>query len=176
MSVREYAYAYLTSKKDITAIMKRETGGSALWITVLAVAAAAFPETFTITNYAYNFALIGGSVAAINWLLAVAVNRVNGRSVRRTFAGLLHFTGAALIINMVMLAALYAVGLPFGMSDLLLSVAATLISTYYFIVLLAVAAGSLIEKESKRLGRYGVELLALALWYAFVFYILRMTA
>ncbi len=173
-----YVYAYLMSKKHISQIILNSQKKPAItvFMFVIAMLIISVPakHPISINEYIYNIGLIGGSVLIINCIIAAMLRYAMGKEFLKHLAGLVHITSSAFIINSIILAALYIVGMPFGASDVLLAVAATMVSTYYFIVLLAVSSTATIQTKNKM--KYVIEIAALIMWYAFTFYILALTA
>lgn len=172
----EYVYAYLMSRKHIKDIIScancsyRQAG----LVFIGALLIISLPTALSLVKYVYNIALIGFSIIAINGAVAGLATVLFKKRFVAMLVGLIHIASAAFIINSVILALLYAVGMPFGASEVLWETAATLISTYYFIVLLAVSSTATVEKKND-VKRHAVELTALMLWYVFTFYILALT-
>jgi|GEM_PF-2301666 len=175
--MKEYLYAYVMSREDIKKVVSRYNPAVALPLLAIALLIISVPakqHAAFFQDYAYNFLIIGFSVIVINALMSALIAYFTRGRVYEIMFGLLHMTATAFIINSAILALLYLMGMPFGVSSILWAAAATLLSTYYFIVLLAVCSGSIVGEENKK-AEYTVEIAALMLWYVFTFYILPLT-
>lgn len=174
----EYIYAYLMSRKHIRWVMQiaGKNPAKTLLVFLLAVLVVSVPakHTLVVQNYAYNIGLIGSSVIIITGIIAVMAKYLFGKPFVQHMLGLVHIASSAFIINSAVLVMLYAIGMPLNASEMLWAVAATMISTYYFIVLMAVSSTATIQSKSKM--KYVVEVASLILWFGFTFYILALTA
>ncbi len=177
--ITEYLYAFLMSQDGMRRVLEKRGWKIPLVMLIVALLAVCLParQPFSFSDYAYNIMLLGWSSILINAVVAGLATVLFHAKFAGNFFGLLRITAAAFIINTLLLLLLYAIGIPFGASGTLLAAAATLISTYYFAVLLAIAAGCNINAESQneKIKKYAVEITALLLWYAFTFYILALT-
>lgn len=173
--VKEYGYAFLASRKNLREIINKVSVWKALGVFVIAIALVSIPAEFSYYNYLVNISINSCSVLLINLFISLMVSYIIRKNLWQIFIGLVYITSIAFLINSLLLLLLYLVGIPFGASNVLWAASATLISTYYFVVLLAIASGSVIEEEKHNLKRYFVEGTALILWFVYVFYILLLT-
>ncbi|MEM3364656.1 MAG: hypothetical protein QXS93_04065 [Candidatus Micrarchaeia archaeon] len=180
VSIADYAYAYVMSQKSILKIINAKEWKISVVLAVIALIVVALParQPLSLFDYAYNFALIGGGLVIINALVSGIIYALFKRKFAHCFFSMLKLASTTLIINAILLLLLYVVGLPFGASQTLLAAAATLISTYYFAVLLAIIAGYATDASDtldEKIRKHIVEIATLLLWYAFTFYLLPLT-
>jgi len=172
MNLIEYVKAFFTSRDDILSIINSNVSYQNIITFIFAVFLISVPTTFQIYNYVFNILLLGISISLITLLSSYLISMLNKKDLFNTFLGNLNFVSFIVFCNVFIILLMYLIGLPFNASSILISVAATLISTYYFIVILTYSF-SLQIKQCKMRKLY--EILILALWFFFVFLILPLT-
>ncbi|MFA5361292.1 MAG: hypothetical protein WC290_02485 [archaeon] len=172
MNLIEYVKAFFTSRDDILSIINSNVSYQNIITFIFAVFLISVPTTFQIYNYVFNIILLGISISLITLLSSYLISMLNKKDLFNTFLGNLNFVSFIVFCNVFIILLMYLIGLPFNASSILISVAATLISTYYFIVILTYSF-SLQIKQCKMRKLY--EILILALWFFFVFLILPLT-
>lgn len=180
IELADYAYAYVMSHTSILKIIGAKGWKMPAVLAIVALMVVSVParQPLSLSDYAYNFALIGASLIMINAAVSGMAYALFRRRFAHCFFSMLRLASAVLIINAILLLLLYAAGLPFGASQTLLAAAATLISTYYFAVLLAIAAGyatNASDTLDEKIKKHIVEIATLLLWYTFTFYVLPLT-
>ncbi|MGB9635146.1 MAG: hypothetical protein ACPL0A_01590 [Candidatus Micrarchaeia archaeon] len=173
--IKEYVYAFLASKRDLrNKIINVSVIKSAI-VSFIALIIISLPTKFSYLNYLINLLINGISIISINSIVGFIASQVAKKSFVQISVGLIYITSIAFIVNSIILFLLHLVGLPFGVSSVLWAASATLIPTYYFIVLLAIASGSVVEGRKNDMKRYVIEGIALILWFIYVFYVLSLT-
>lgn len=172
MNLIQYIKAFFTSRDDILSIINSNVSYQNIITFIFAVFLISVPTTFQIYNYVFNIIILGISISLITLLSSYLISMLNKKDLFNTFLGNLNFVSFIIFCNVFIILLMYLIGLPFNASSILISVAATLISTYYFIVILTYSF-SLQIKQCKMRKLY--EILILALWFFFVFLILPLT-
>ena len=167
MNLIEYVKAFFTSEKEI---LSYTYVSQTLFL--FSIFLISIPSTFQIYNYVFNIILLGISISLITLFSSYLISMLNKKDLFNTFLGNLNFVSFIIFCNVFIILLMYLIGLPFNASSILISVVATLISTYYFIVILTYSF-SLQIKQCKMRKLY--EILILALWFFFVFLILPLT-
>lgn len=172
MNLIQYIKAFFTSEKEILSIINSNVSYTTIVFFLFSIFLISIPSTFQIYNYVFNIILLGISISLITLLSSYLISMLNKKDLFNTFLGNLNFVSFIVFCNVFIILLMYLIGLPFNASSILISVAATLISTYYFIVILTYSF-SLQIKQCKMRKLY--EILILALWFFFVFLILPLT-
>ncbi len=172
MNLIEYVKAFFTSEKEILSIINSNVSYTTIVFFFFSIFLISIPSTFQIYNYVFNIIILGISISLITLLGSYLISMLNKKDLFNTFLGNLNFVSFIVFCNVFIILLMYLIGLPFNASSILISVAATLISTYYFIVILTYSF-SLQIKQCKMRKLY--EILILALWFFFVFLILPLT-
>lgn len=172
MNLIEYVKAFFTSEKEILSIINSNVSYTTIVFFLFSIFLISIPSTFQIYNYVFNIILLGISISLITLFSSYLISMLNKKDLFNTFLGNLNFVSFIIFCNVFIILLMYLIGLPFNASSILISVVATLISTYYFIVILTYSF-SLQIKQCKMRKLY--EILILALWFFFVFLILPLT-
>ena len=172
MNLVSYIKAFFTSEKEINEIINSNISYNSIITFILAVFLIGIPSTFQIYNYVFNIILLGISISLITLFSSYFISMLNKKDLFNTFLGNLNFVSFIIFCNVFIILLMYLIGLPFNASSILISVAATLISTYYFIVILTYSFSLQIKNEKMKLF---YEFVVLSLWFSFVFFVLPLT-
>jgi hypothetical protein len=173
MNLIKYVKAFFTSEKEILEIINFNHSYNSFITFLFAIFLIAIPSTFYIYNYVFNILLLGISITLITLICSFLISKLTLKeNLLDIFLGNLNFISLIIFCNVFIIILMYLIGIPFDASSILISVAATLISTYYFIVILTYSFSLQIKNEKMKLF---YELIVLSLWFSFVFFVLPLT-
>lgn len=173
MNLIKYVKAFFTSEKEILEIINFNHSYNSFITFFFAIFLIAIPSTFYIYNYVFNILLLGISITLITLFCSFLISKlILKENLLEIFLGNLNFISFIIFCNVLIILLMYLIGIPFEASSILISVAATLISTYYFIVILTYSFSLQIKNEKMK---FFYELIVLGLWFCFVFFVLPLT-
>jgi hypothetical protein len=173
MNLIKYVKAFFTSEKEILEMINCKISYEIIIKFLLALFLISIPSTFYIYNYVFNILLLGISITLITLFCSFLISKLTLKeNLLEIFLGNLNFISFIIFCNVLIILLMYLIGIPFEASSILISVAATLISTYYFIVILTYSFSLQIKNEKMK---FFYELIVLGLWFSFVFFVLPLT-
>lgn len=173
MNLISYVKAFFTSEKEILEMINCKISYEIIIKFVFALFLIGIPSSFFIYNYVFNVVLLGISISLITLISSFLIFKFTQReNLLDIFLGNLNFVSFIIFCNVFIIILMYVVGLPFEASGILISATATLISTYYFIVILAHSFALQIKSEKMK---FFYEFVVLSLWFCFVFFVLPLT-
>ena len=175
----DWIRVFLMSQGAARRIAKSTPWKLAIPIFLLALFVVSIPENYNnpnrlIGDLLYNLKLLGGTLLGIFLIITVILYIASGfkESITSLFKRVLLSSSIILILNGLLTLIIFVILDPLGLDQIALALTATLVSTYYVIVAITVV---LPTEKFPLYKQIFVELVSLALWYAFSFIILPMT-
>ncbi len=175
----DWIRVFLMSQGAARRIAKSLSWKLILPIFLLALFVVSIPENYNnpnrlVSDLAYNLQLLGGTLIGIFLVLTLLLYISSGfkESLSYLLKRVIVSSSIILILNGLLTLIIFVILDPLGLDQIALALTATLVSTYYVIVAITVV---LPTEKFPLYKQVFVELVSLALWYAFSFIVLPMT-